>query len=35
MLNKKSILITGSTGSFGRAFVKKILKNYLDLDTDG
>ncbi len=28
MLNKKSILITGGTGSFGKAFVKDILKSY-------
>tara|TARA_B100000700_G_scaffold318258_1_gene411079 strand:+ start:216 stop:1229 length:1014 start_codon:yes stop_codon:yes gene_type:complete len=28
MLNNKSILITGGTGSFGKAFVKKILKSY-------
>ena len=28
MLNKKSILITGGTGSFGRAFVKEILKSF-------
>lgn len=28
MLNNKSILITGGTGSFGRRFVKTILKNY-------
>ena len=28
MLNNKSILITGGTGSFGRAFVKRILKIY-------
>ena len=27
MLNKK-ILVTGGTGSFGKAFTKKILKNY-------
>ena len=27
-LNKKNILITGGTGSFGRACVKYILKNY-------
>ena len=29
MLNKKSILITGGTGSFGRAWVRHILKKYL------
>lgn len=28
MLNNKSILITGGTGSFGRKFVGYILKNY-------
>ena len=28
MLNKKSILITGGTGSFGRARVRHILKKY-------
>ena len=28
MLNKKRILVTGGTGSFGKAFIKKILKNY-------
>ncbi len=28
MLNDKSILITGGTGSFGRAFVKTILSRY-------
>lgn len=28
MLNNKSILITGGTGSFGRAFVKTVLENY-------
>lgn len=27
-LNGKSILITGGTGSFGKSFVKKILKSY-------
>ena len=26
--NGKSILITGGTGSFGKAFVKKVLENY-------
>ena len=26
MLNNKSILITGGTGTFGKAFVKKILQ---------
>lgn len=28
MLNKKTILITGGTGSFGKAFTKTILKKY-------
>ena len=28
MLNNKSILITGGTGSFGKAFISKILKTY-------
>ena len=28
MFNNKSILVTGGTGSFGRRFVKTILKNY-------
>jgi len=28
MFNDKSILITGGTGSFGRAFVKYILDNF-------
>ena len=28
MLNNKSILITGGTGSFGKMFVKKILQDY-------
>jgi UDP-N-acetylglucosamine 4,6-dehydratase/5-epimerase len=28
MLNKKSLLITGGTGSFGRAFVKTVLARY-------
>lgn len=32
MLNKKSILITGGTGSFGRAFVKTILTSYPDVN---
>ena len=27
-LNEKSILITGGTGSFGKAFVKKILTKW-------
>jgi UDP-N-acetylglucosamine 4,6-dehydratase len=28
MFNNKSILITGGTGSFGNAFIQKIIKNY-------
>ena len=28
MLNGKKILITGGTGSFGKAFVKRILKDF-------
>lgn len=28
MLNNKSVLITGGTGSFGKKFVETILKNY-------
>ena len=28
MLNGKSILITGGTGSFGRAFVRTVLNRY-------
>ena len=28
MLNNKSILVTGATGSFGKTFVKTILKKY-------
>lgn len=28
MLNDKSVLITGGTGSFGKAFVKYVLKKY-------
>jgi UDP-N-acetylglucosamine 4,6-dehydratase (inverting) len=31
MLNNKSILITGGTGSFGKAFVKTILTRYSDV----
>ncbi len=31
MLNKKSILITGGTGSFGKQFVKTILERYPDV----
>ena len=28
MLNDKAILITGGTGSFGKAFTKYVLENY-------
>ena len=28
MLNNKSILVTGGTGSFGNQFVSQILKKY-------
>ena len=28
MLNQKSILITGGTGSFGNAFTEYVLENY-------
>ena len=28
MLNGKSVLITGGTGSFGKKFVETILKRY-------
>jgi UDP-N-acetylglucosamine 4,6-dehydratase len=28
MLNNKSILITGGTGSFGNLFVEKVIKNF-------
>ena len=31
MLNDKSILITGGTGSFGKAFVATVLKRYPDI----
>lgn len=31
MLNRKSILITGGTGSFGKMFVKTILEQYPDV----
>lgn len=31
MLNKRSVLITGGTGSFGKAFVRTLLKQYPDL----
>lgn len=32
MLNKKNILITGGTGSFGQAFTAKILKKFPDVN---
>ena len=31
MLNGSSILITGGTGSFGKAFVKTVLERYPDV----
>ena len=31
MLNQKSILITGGTGSFGKAFVRTVLSRYPDV----
>ena len=31
MLNKKSILITGGTGSFGQAFVKTVLEQFPEI----
>ena len=31
MLNHKSILVTGGTGSFGQAFVKTVLEQYPDV----
>lgn len=31
MLNQKSILITGGTGSFGKAFVRTVLERYPDV----
>lgn len=31
MLNNKSILVTGGTGSFGRAFVRTVLEKYPDV----
>lgn len=31
MLNGKSILVTGGTGSFGRAFVRTVLERYPDI----
>lgn len=32
MLNKKSLLLTGGTGSFGKAFIKNILKEYKQIE---
>lgn len=32
MLNGKSILVTGGTGSFGNAFIKRILSDYPQLE---
>ncbi len=32
MLNKKSLMITGGTGSFGRAFVRTILERYPEIE---
>ena len=32
MLNNKSILITGGTGSFGRQFVKTLFENYPEVE---
>ena len=31
MLNNKSILVTGGTGSFGKEFVRTVFKNYPDI----
>lgn len=31
MLNNKSVLVTGGTGSFGKAFVRTVLKRYPDV----
>lgn len=31
MLNQKSILITGGTGSFGKAFIKTVLERFPDI----
>ena len=28
MLDNKSILVTGGTGSFGKKFIEKVLKTY-------
>ena len=32
MLNNKSILVTGGTGSFGKKFIKTILENYPEVE---
>ena len=32
MLEGKSILVTGGTGSFGRAFVRSVLRNYPEIN---
>ena len=29
MLNNKTILVTGGTGSFGNAFARHVLENYV------
>ena len=34
MLNNKSVLITGGTGSFGKKFVETILRDYLWIITE-
>ena len=31
MLNKKTVLITGGTGSFGKKFIETILARYPDV----
>ncbi|MEZ9592971.1 polysaccharide biosynthesis protein, partial [Vibrio breoganii] len=31
MLNNKTVLITGGTGSFGKQFIKTILERYQDV----
>ena len=31
MLSKKNILVTGGTGSFGRAFVRTVLDRWPDV----
>lgn len=32
MLNEKSILVTGGTGSFGKKFIKTVLENYPEVE---